>query len=181
METYFRFLICIFVFCMFVIFGFYVGNEYAKMTKKPDAVYHTHLHITPPVPTSSDEIVIDQQDKDCLARNIYFEAANQSALGKLAVGLVVLNRVKSSRYPDTICGVVNQKSQFSWVDDSKSNKPKDDWAWKESERLSDELLKGKGDFIRFDDVMHYHANYVSPKWSKTMKRVAKVDQHVFYE
>ena len=173
--------IAILVFCVFTAIGFFVGKEYAKLISKPQSVYHTHLHVGCKNPySSSDKKLINEDDKICLARNIYFEAANQSSLGKLAVGLVVVNRVKSSRYPNTICRVVNQKSQFSWVDDSKSNTPKNDWAWKESLRLSEEILEGKAEFIGFDRVTHYHANYVNPRWSKEMKRVAKIDQHIFY-
>jgi spore germination cell wall hydrolase CwlJ-like protein len=120
-------------------------------------------------------------EKYCMAQNIYFESANQSALGKLAVGLVVINRVKDSRYPGTICGVVRQKSQFSWVNDERSNEPKkDDAAWKESVRIADDVLNGRADFLEFDEVTHYHADYVNPYWSGSMEEVATIDQHVFY-
>jgi len=134
--------------------------------------------------SSNDEkMYVDYKDEDldCLSRNIYFEAGNQSSIGKLAVGLVVMNRVASKKYPDTICGVVNQRSQFSWVDDGKSDVPKNDNAWKVSQNLSRDILEGKANFINFDDVMHYHADYVSPSWSKRMQQVAQIDQHIFYE
>jgi len=50
----------------------------------------------------------------CLAKNIYFEARNQSTAGQIAVSHVVLNRVKSNRYPNTICGVVEQGLTSRW-------------------------------------------------------------------
>ncbi len=132
---------------------------------------------------NNDKIYVDYNDEDldCLSRSIYFEAGNQSSIGKLAVGLVVMNRVTSERYPDTICGVVNQQSQFSWVDDGKSDTPKEDWAWDDSKRIAKDILGGKAEFIDFDGVMHYHADYVSPRWSKRLTQVAQIDQHVFYE
>jgi len=122
-----------------------------------------------------------EADKYCMAQNIYFESANQSALGKLAVGLVVMNRVKDTRYPDTICEVVRQDRQFSWVKDNRSNVPKKaDAAWKESVRITDDVLSGRADFLKFDEVTHYHADYVNPHWSGSMEEVATIDQHIFY-
>ena len=44
----------------------------------------------------------------CLAKNMYFEARNQGLAGQLAVSLVVMNRVKDERFPNTICGVIEQ-------------------------------------------------------------------------
>ena len=54
-----------------------------------------------------------QSDLDCLARNIYHEAGNESIEGKVAVGLVTINRSNSGRFPDSICGVVNQSTTRS--------------------------------------------------------------------
>jgi spore germination cell wall hydrolase CwlJ-like protein len=178
--------IAVCVFSFFVLFGFFVGKEYTQIGKKPQSVYHTHFHISsggekdPFTSSSGKKMMIKDEDKYCLAQNIYFEAGNQSLLGKLAVGLVVMNRVKSQRYPNTVCGVVRQRKQFSWVDDSKSNNPIKDRAWRESLRLSEEVLSGKADFLGFENVTHYHANYVNPRWSKEMQEVAKIDQHIFY-
>ena len=183
MKTFMDTIVAILVFLLFVCFGFFVGQEYARSLKEGDAVNHTHIHMYygGRAKTSSDKLIASDEDVECLARNIYFEAANQSQIGKIAVGLVVMNRVASERYPNTICEVVNQRSQFSWVNDGKSDTPKDDWAWKISQKLARDILEGKAEFIDFDDVMHYHADYVSPKWSQSMNQVAQIDQHIFYE
>jgi spore germination cell wall hydrolase CwlJ-like protein len=53
------------------------------------------------------------KDIECLARNIYYEAGSESEEGKVAVGMVTLNRMNSGRYPDTVCGVVQQKTVLS--------------------------------------------------------------------
>ena len=53
--------------------------------------------------------VIDLKELQCLARNIFFEAANEPEEGKVAVGLVTLNRVQDGRFAGTVCGVVDQK------------------------------------------------------------------------
>ena len=184
MDSFMKTLVALGLFVLFVCIGFFVGREYARNLKKDPAQIHFHYDFVRP-PGTANKMYAEQkytdEDLDCLARNIYFEAANQSTIGKLAVGLVVTNRVESSRYPDTICDVVNQRSQFSWVNDGKSDTPKDDWAWRDSKKLAIDILEGKADFIDFDHVMHYHADYVSPRWSKSLNQVAQIDQHVFYE
>lgn len=52
-------------------------------------------------------------DLDCMMRAIYFEANRSSRDGMIAVGSVVMNRVESEKYPNTVCGVVGQKGQFA--------------------------------------------------------------------
>ena len=80
----------------------------------------------------------------CLALNVYHEAKNQSFIGQVAVAQVVMNRVKDTRYPNTVCDVVKQgatykwkpdfpiknRCQFSWYCDGKSDKPKEHQAWR---------------------------------------------------
>lgn len=187
LDDFIKLFVALVLLCLFVCIGFFIGREYV-LSLKDRSDTHTHIHMyysgKGVEKSSNDEkMYVDYKDEDldCLSRNIYFEAGNQSSIGKLAVGLVVMNRVASKKYPDTICGVVNQRSQFSWVDDGKSDVPKNDNAWKVSQNLSRDILEGKANFINFDDVMHYHADYVSPSWSKRMQQVAQIDQHIFYE
>ena len=72
----------------------------------------------------------------CMALNIYHEAKNQSMLGQIAVGQVVMNRVEDTRFPDNVCDVVTQavtykgtdkpvlhKCQFSWYCDGQKDEP----------------------------------------------------------
>ncbi|NBV57559.1 MAG: cell wall hydrolase, partial [Bacteroidetes bacterium] len=57
----------------------------------------------------------DSYDRYCMAQNIYFEAANQSFAGKLAVAHVVMNRVEDLQFPNEICGVIYQaKTRINW-------------------------------------------------------------------
>ena len=55
---------------------------------------------------------VTEKDEDCLARNIFYEAANEPEEGKVAVGMVTINRVKDGRFANSICGVVNQRTVF---------------------------------------------------------------------
>ena len=115
----------------------------------------------------------------CLAKTIYFEARNQSYAGMLAVGTVVMNRVMSHRYPDTICGVVRQKHQFSWYWDGKPDIPNESASWEEAKSAAKETITGKA-LVYDEHVMHYHADYVNPVWASTLIQVAQIDNHIFY-
>ena len=63
------------------------------------------------------EVSFEDGDRMLLANLIYCEAGNQPYEGQLAVGAVVINRVLSSVYPDTVVGVIYQYKQFSPVGD----------------------------------------------------------------
>jgi spore germination cell wall hydrolase CwlJ-like protein len=54
--------------------------------------------------------VVDPKELNCLARNIFFEARGEPYEGKVAVGIVTLNRVQDERWPNSVCDVVNQKT-----------------------------------------------------------------------
>jgi len=164
-----------------------------ESAKPPGPPPQLHLHYYQNLPDSNKKKnnklqAYSDADKYCMAQNIYFEAGNQSPLGKLAVGLVVMTRLADSRFPDTICGVIKQKSQFSWVDDGKSNEPEKDWVWDESVRIAGDVLKSDSDFLQFvsrylggwTGLTNYHADYVDPAWSNSMERVVTVDEHIFY-
>lgn len=120
-------------------------------------------------------------ETECLATNIYHEARGESRKGKIAVAEVVLNRVKSPRFPETVCGVVKQnkskkagRCQFSWYCDSQPDRY-DTEAW----RLAQEVLAG----IHEDPTggaLFYHAEYVRPAWSKRLALTARIGLHLFY-
>ena len=129
------------------------------------------------------------KDINCLARNIYYEARGESEQGQLAVAQVTLNRVESPMFPNTICGVVNERykvngqevCQFSWRCDPKANtnlvvsetNPIFQLAW--------QAIKNYHSLdIVTTDTYWFHAVYVKPKWRKFKERVAKIDYHIFY-
>ena len=133
----------------------------------------------------------EEADIQCLAENIYFESRNQGKLGKIAVALVTLNRVMHPRWPNDICGVVKQakmwgevvvrhQCQFSWYCNSESDVPTDSKAWELSKQVAEGVLLGrtKGSVGK---AIHYHAEYVYPKWAKTRPIVGKIGVHIFYE
>jgi spore germination cell wall hydrolase CwlJ-like protein len=116
----------------------------------------------------------------CLALNIYHEARSETDEGKFAVAQVTLNRVRSPRYPDSICKVVWQRKQFSWTHDGRPDRPRNLDAWKVALRVA----TTSNDFNRpgiVDRATHYHAVYVQPSWAAVYRPVRRIGKHIFYE
>lgn len=141
-----------------------------------------------PRPRAIEELVAaygraetDDEEQDCLASAIYFEARGESLEGQLAVADVVLNRVASDKYPDTICGVVEQPWQFSFVNATGSipDANRGTLAWRTSVAVA-RAAQGKAARKVDEDVLWYHADYVAPSWGKRLQRQAKVGLHIFY-
>lgn len=124
----------------------------------------------------------NNRELKCLADNIYFEAGNQSKTGKLAVAAVTINRVKSPKFPKSVCSVVYQKTrgtcQFSWVCEGKK-RIRSEQQYAESKKVAEKvLLSGANHGIFGSNVLFYHADYVNPRWN--LRRVAKIGDHIFY-
>lgn len=130
---------------------------------------------------------------ECLAKNIYFESRNQSHAGQVAVAQVVLNRVADDRYPDTVCGVVQQgrknadgsmkrhQCQFSWYCDGLSDNPKNTDMWLQSVRIAAEsIYYYDGGFDMTSGSTHYHTLKVDPHWNSSLTKVMRIDDHIFY-
>ena len=125
-------------------------------------------------------------EQACLAQAIYFEARSEPTLGQIAVAGVVMNRVESGKYPDTICGVVFQNDhmknacQFSFACDGKADVARSRKHWRSAMQLAKAFMDGtkKAHVIR--NAMYYHADYVSPDWATRMHIVKKIGRHIFY-
>jgi N-acetylmuramoyl-L-alanine amidase len=146
--------------------------------------------ISESAPTSYTDI---QPDVRCLAMNIYHEARSESLAGQYAVADVVLNRVESNRFPDTVCEVVHQarlwegypvrnKCQFSWYCDGKAEKvpeaDKDVYSIARMIAFKVYYANSRWDFT--DGATHYHADYVTPSWAATKTKTVTVGNHIFY-
>jgi len=151
----------------------------------------------------------DYLDKQatCLAKNMYYEARSQGLAGQLAVSLVVLNRVKDKRYPNTICEVVHQgpvreswktkgknvpesqrtyypikhRCQFSWYCDGASDEPKEPTTYNQLYDMALNLVYGDITVVDITEgATHYHADYVFPAWRKTKTKTIEIEDHIFY-
>ena len=114
----------------------------------------------------------------CLAGAIYFEAKGESLPGQLAVGRVVVNRAKSGRFPDSYCGVVYQRSQFSFVRGRTMPAIRtNSQDWREAVAIARIADAGSWESPA-EGALFFHATRVSPGWR--LARVTRIDNHVFY-
>ena len=142
---------------------------------------------TAPRPRSLTEMVeqlasaeVPDEEQHCLAGAIYFEARGEPIEGQLAVAEVVLNRQRSDKYPDTICAVVKQPWQFSFVKDGKFPEiDKDSKAWRKAVAVA-RIAREHLDQRLPKDVLWYHADYVAPVWRKALDKEDKIGLHIFY-
>ena len=121
-----------------------------------------------------------------LALTIYHEARGEDLDSQQLVGEVVLNRIESVSYPDTVCEVVLQKNkngvpQFSFINKSDL-KPKEKEAWETAEILAEDLLSGEIEYFDNGATHFINPNGVSkmPGWTKKFKMVGKHGKHIFY-
>lgn len=123
----------------------------------------------------------DDAEQDCLASAVYFEARGEPIQGQLAVADVVLNRSRSGRYPATICGVVVQPWQFSFVNRTGAIPAADrsSESWRKAVAIARIAQAGTARAVD-SDVLWYHAEYVSPSWGRRLARQDKIGLHIFY-
>lgn len=119
----------------------------------------------------------------CLAHAIYFEARGESLSGQRAVAEVVLNRVDDPRFPATICGVVKERNaagcQFSWTCDGRPDKVRNAEAYAEVAKVARAMLDGAPRSLT-DGATFFHTRAVRPSWSRRFERTASIGAHTFY-
>jgi hypothetical protein len=118
------------------------------------------------------------KEERCLASAVYFEARGETLAGQLAVARVVLARANSGRFPTTLCGVVFQKGQFSFVRGaSLPSIQTDSMHWRNAVAISNIALDNSWK-SPVEGALFFHARHVSPGWRLT--RIGSVDNHIFY-
>ena len=121
----------------------------------------------------------------CLREALYFEARGESIKGQVAVAEVILNRVESRKFPNSICGVVNQgtgkrhQCQFSYACDGKPEVVNEPAAHRNVGKIARALMDGAPRNLTLG-ATYYHNHTVSPGWSRVFIRTASVDGHLFY-
>jgi Cell wall hydrolyses involved in spore germination len=119
------------------------------------------------------------RELECLATGIYFESKSEPLAGQLAVGRVIANRAASGgRFPGTYCGVLFQRSQFSFVHGhSLPNVTRGNRQWQTAVAIAQIVDQHLQDSA-VGNALFFHARYVSPAWG--LKRVASIGNHIFY-
>ncbi len=148
----------------------------------PPASEGDHAWLARPLPAS----VFEESEQTCLANAIYFEARGESTKGQAAVAQVVLNRVRNPAYPDSICKVVYQnehlrnRCQFSFACDGIPDRIASPAHYRKAGEVAMAVTAGKIFIPEVGSSTHYYAQYVSPRWARTMERMTKIGLHIFY-
>jgi spore germination cell wall hydrolase CwlJ-like protein len=136
----------------------------------------------------SDDVL---KEIECLAKNIYKEAGYEPLKGRIAVAQVTMNRVEHREFPNTVCGVVYEKTrnrntgkmttcQFSWYcDPVHRNRPVHQPTYNESYEIAKQVLIDGVRLPGLENAIFYHATYINPKWN--YPRITTIGQHIFYE
>ncbi len=128
----------------------------------------------------------EERERRCLATAIYFEARGEPVRGQIAVAQVIMNRVRSPMFPQTICGVVYQGQmhpgcQFSFTCDGHTDTPRNDEQWALAQDIAKKITAGELWLPEVGYSTYYHANYVSPRWVGEMNKIDKIGRHIFYK
>jgi len=121
----------------------------------------------------------------CLAEAIYFEARGERMQGQVAVAEVILNRVDSRAWPDSVCGVVKQgtgrryQCQFTYTCDGRADRVREPRAWDRAAKIARLMLDGAPRGLT-GGATHYHTTAVSPRWARAYPRTATIGVHHFY-
>jgi len=115
-------------------------------------------------------------ETQCMTEVIYREAPDEPYEGKLAVGTVVMNRVRMKSFPKTICEVIYQKGQFSWTR-FKLHKP-DPKLYAKARQVALEILSGKR-LATIRNAVYFHTISTNPNWDH-VRLIQQIGNHAFY-
>lgn len=172
--------------------------EQVEQTIQASVEQNQRVELRQQTKVSVDRSEFYKAEIECLAKNMYFEARGEGERGQTAVAFVTINRVRSNKYPNTVCEVVYQaktnsrgvplrnQCQFSWYCDGKVDTV--------TERIYNRIER-RAEYIyvnyHLNDMMkdttdgatHYHNNKVNPYWSRheNYQYVASIGQHIFYQ
>jgi spore germination cell wall hydrolase CwlJ-like protein len=128
-------------------------------------------------------------DLACLAENVYYESRGEPLAGQYAVAEVTMNRVRSRRFPNTVCEVVHEArwdarreryvGAFSWTE-IEPRRPYG-FEWRRAQAVAGTVYDNNTEAPLVDGALFYHATRVSPAWAATKTRVARIGRHLFYE
>ena len=127
---------------------------------------------------TQEKVNYSKNELDCLTQNVYYEAGVEDKTGKYAVAHVTVNRLKTGYWGKDLCRVVYAKKQFSWTAQKRLPKP-NPTVWAESREIAKKVLTG----YRVSGLMHslhYHANYVRPRWASGYVKITRIGHHIFY-
>ena len=121
----------------------------------------------------------------CLSEALYFEARGETVKGQFAVAEVIMNRVKSTRFPGTLCGVINQgtgrkyQCQFTYTCDGRKDVIAEKAAYERVAKVARTVMDGLPVSLT-NGATHYHTTAVRPAWARVYRQTARIGVHIFY-
>ena len=122
----------------------------------------------------------------CLSEALYFEARGESIKGQFAVADVIMNRVDSSNFPDTLCKVIKQgtgrkyQCQFTYTCDGYKEVISEPNAYERAGKVARIIMDGAPRELT-SGATYYHTKAVSPSWSRKFNRTTTIGVHHFYK
>lgn len=154
-------------------------NFGGKSRKKPTPVSYTREWLDARPKATGDA------NFECLAEALYFEARGETVKGQFAVAEVIMNRVRVSQFPDSICGVVNQgtgrryQCQFTYTCDGRDEVIANKQAYERVAKVARAVIDGAGGSLT-DGATYYHTTAVRPSWSRKFTKTTRIGVHLFY-
>lgn len=113
----------------------------------------------------------------CLSSAIYYESVGEPYAGKVAVGQVILERIKNPLYPNSVCTVISENQQFQWFNNQKLPIK----VFDETKEIAEGVLAGNKQLRVVQGATHFHNLTVKPDWAKRMVHMATIGNHKFYK
>lgn len=145
-----------------------------------------------PVEVSFSRSWVDSQPKAtgdeqwrCLSEALYFEARGETVKGQFAVAEIIQNRVKSSRFPGSFCGVIKQgtgrkyQCQFTYTCDGYKDVIAEKQAYERVSKVARAAIDGIAEPLT-NGATHYHTKSVRPSWARVYTETARIGVHIFY-
>ncbi|GAA6161084.1 MULTISPECIES: cell wall hydrolase [Ruegeria] len=173
-------------------------RELVARTELPGQNFREYLNLFKPRKAAEPQKIsysknwLDQQPKatgdehfKCLAEALYFEARGESVRGQFAVAEVILNRVDSGRFPDTLCGVIKQgtgkkyQCQFTYTCDGRKEVIREKRAYERVSKVARAAIDGDVPALT-EGATHYHTTAVRPSWARVYTETARIGVHIFY-
>ncbi|WP_419827008.1 cell wall hydrolase [Sphingomonas sp.] len=160
-----------------------IAGDIARL-RAAEAGFSTAQTADAPSPGSLEDLVsakagdtADTPEDRCLAASVYYESKGEPLAGQLAVAQTIINRAKSGRFADSVCGVVKQPGQFSFMRHGEVPTPAVNSAWSRAVAIARIARDGLWKQIA-PAALFFHARYVSPGWGKS--RIASIGNHIFF-
>ncbi|ULG01749.1 ATP-binding protein [Aeromonas phage phiA047] len=137
-----------------------------------------------------ENIVANNNEYRCAVRNLYHEGRGEGLVGQAYIVKSVLNRVRDTKHPHSICKVIYQRMQFSWTHQIPKNKQQVPNKTTSEKELLKQLEALSTAVILLDRVgidftqgsQFYHSVKVKPNWDYSkLEKTNVVGNHVFYK